>query len=196
MRKSTDERRAEIVQGALEVAAERGLGHVTTQAIADRVGIAQPTIFRHFKTRDAIFRAAMEWIAKSLFAAMEGIFSADMPADERLRQLLDRQLRFVGKRKGIPRLLFSDRLHLEDPALKETVRAVMRRYTERLSGILEEGRQAGRFRPDIDPDQTAVMIAATFQGLVMRWSIHDFAYPIEEQADVIWRFIRPALAPK
>lgn len=196
MRKSTDERREEIVQGVLEVAAEKGLGNVTTQAIAEKVGIAQPTIFRHFKSRDEIFRAAMEWIADRLFAALEGLFSTDMPADQRLRQLLERQLKFISKRKGIPRLLFSDRLHLEDPGLKRTVRAIMRRYTERVAAVIEDGRTSGLFREDLDPQETAIMIAAVFQGMVMRWSIYEFEYPLEEQLDAIWRFIWPVLRPE
>lgn len=192
-RKSHETRQAEIVQGALDLAAEQGLSNVTTQAIADRVGIAQPTIFRHFKTRDAIFRSAMEWIATAMFKVLEGVFSASLPADERMQQLLRRQLEFIGKRRGVPRLLFSDRLHLEDPELKATVRRIMDRYIERLAGIIRDGMEAGLFRPELDPEVTARLIAATFQGLVMRWSIHDFDFPIEAQHASLWTYIRPVL---
>ena len=51
MGKPQEERRKEIVQATMDLAAEQGIKKVTTQAIADKVGIAQPTVFRHFKTR-------------------------------------------------------------------------------------------------------------------------------------------------
>jgi TetR/AcrR family transcriptional regulator len=194
MAKSSEERRAEIVQVALELAGERGVGNVSTQAIADRVGIAQPTVFRHFKTRDAIFRAAIQFIAAGLFKALEGVFSGAAPADERLQRLIERQLAFIGGRRGIPRLLFSDRLHHEDPELKATVRAVMDRYTGHVARLIEEGVRQGRFRADVDPEESARLLAAVMQGLIMRWSVYDYAFPLESQSEAVWRLMRSALA--
>lgn len=194
-RKSHEARRAEIIQGALEVASEQGLGNVTTQAIADRVGIAQPTIFRHFKSRDAIFRAAMESIADALFRTLEGVFAADLAADVRLRRVLERQLGFVAKQRGVPRLLFSDRLHLEDPELKATVGRIMQEYTARLAGIVEDGVKSGCFRADLEPETTARFIAATIQGLLMRWSVSDFSFSLEKEAEPLWQFVWRGLAP-
>lgn len=195
LRKNHEARQAEIIQGALEVASEQGLGNVTTQAIADRVGIAQPTIFRHFKNRDAIFRAAMETIAGALFKALEGIFVAEVPADVRLQRMLERQLKFVAKQRGVPRLLFSDRLHLEDPELKATVRRIMSEYTDRLAGIVADGVASGRFRPDLEAESTARFIAATIQGVLMRWSISDFSFSLEQEARPLWEFLWRGLAP-
>lgn len=192
-RKSHEERKAEIIQGALELASETGVKEVTAQAIADRIGIAQPTIFRHFKSRGAIFRAAMEWVSRALFTVLEGLNQAGGPARERLQKLLSRQLKFVSKQKGLPRLLFSDRLHLEDPELKATARRIMERYITHLETIIQSGIDSGEFRKDLDPAQTARFIAATIQGLIMRWSIYEFSFNLEEEAPVLWNFFEPIL---
>ncbi|MGM0554025.1 MAG: TetR/AcrR family transcriptional regulator, partial [Pseudomonadota bacterium] len=149
-RKSSEERREEIVQALLDLTAERGTRDVSTQAIADRVGIAQPTVFRHFPTRDAIFRAALDSIGRKLLDVLTPMLSGRGRADARLRKLLARQLRFISRRKGLPRLLFSERLHLEDPELKAVVRNIMARYTSRLETLLQEGIAQGRFRQDLD----------------------------------------------
>jgi AcrR family transcriptional regulator len=191
-RKSHETRREEIIQSALELAAETGTKKVTAQAIADRVGIAQPTVFRHFKNRSAIFRGAMEWIANALFGVLEGV-NGDAPADERLRKLLGRQLAFIGKRRGVARLLFSDRLHLEDPELKLTVRRIMERYMGHLETIVRDGVESGCFRHSLEPAETSRFIAATVQGLVMRWSIYDFEFRLDDQAEALWHFLEPAL---
>jgi len=193
MRKTGEERKAEIIQSALEIASEEGVSRVTTQAIADRVGIAQPTIFRHFKTRDAIFMAAMEWVAGNVFKLLEADMLKKTPADERLKNFLQRHLFLLGKQKGVPRILFSDRLHAEDPALKATVRRIMDRLSERLAALLKEGIDSGHFDASIDIEATARMIVALIQGSVIRWSIYDFSYPLADQADSIWRLVWPAI---
>ncbi|WP_019593499.1 TetR/AcrR family transcriptional regulator [Thioalkalivibrio sp. ALM2T] len=192
-RKSGEQRREEIVQALLDLTAEHGTRDVSTQAIADRVGIAQPTIFRHFPTRDAIFRAALDVIGRKLLDVLAPMLSGRGAADVRLRKLLTRQLRFISRRKGLPRLIFSERLHREDPKLKAVVRDIIDRYTAQLEGLLREGVSQGCFRQDLEPAETARLIVAMIQGLVMRWSLSDFEFRLDQQGDVLWRLLEPAL---
>lgn len=193
MGKPHEERKQEIIEAAMMLAAEQGVKRVTTQAIADQVGIAQPTVFRHFKTRDAIFAAAIDFLARSLFNALEVVFSSREPADKRLEKLIQKQLSFISKHKGLPRLLFSDRLHLESPSLKAAIQKVMSRYIERVAAIIREGQQTGCFRSDLNADETGRYIAALIQGLIMRWSIFDFGFDLTDEADGLWRFIYAGL---
>ncbi len=193
MGKPHEQRKLEIIQSALSLAAEFGVKKVTTQAIADHVGIAQATVFRHFKTKDAIFAEAIGWLANKLFQVLASSFSMDATADVRLNLLITRQLRFISQHKGVPRLLFSDRLHLESPTLKKAVQEIMQRYISKVTSLLEQGVQSGCFRADLDTSKTAEYIAALIQGLVMRWSIFDFDFDLEKQADELYAFINMAV---
>jgi len=193
MRKSGEERREEIIQAVLELAAEQGARPLSTQAIADRVGIAQATVFRHFKTRDAILRAVMETVGTAMLSAATAVLAGRGPADQRLRQLLQRQLEFISRKRGVPRVLFSQRLHHEDPDLKAIVRRVMDSYTGKIADLVAAGQAEGRFRAQVDPGETAIMIVALIQGLVMRWSISNFALDLEAQGEAVWRLLAPTL---
>lgn len=192
-RKPHAERRAEIIEAALDLAAEGGVGRVTSQAIADRLGIAQATVFRHFARCEDIFRAAMEHIGELVFAELGPVFAEPGAADRRLRAVIAAHLRFIATRRGIPRLLFSDRLHLDDCELKAAARRVVKRYTGALAGLLAQGAAEKCFRADLDPVGTAGLIVALVQGTVLRWSMADFAFPLDAQAEPLWRFIEPHL---
>ena len=193
MGKPHKQRKLEIIQSTLALAAEIGVKKVTTQAIADRVGVAQATIFRHFKTRDAIFSDAIEWLASQLFQTLSGCFSGEDSADQRLHRLIRRQLKFISQHKGLPRLLFSDRLHLESPVLKQAVQTIMNRYTREVAKLIREGMTSGHFRDDLDAEKTACYLAALIQGVVMRWSIFNFDFDLEQEADGVWDFIHHSL---
>jgi AcrR family transcriptional regulator len=186
MRKSHDQRRAEIIQGALDVAADRGISRATTAAIAARVGIAQPTIFRHFDDRDAIFHAALQSLGEGMQAELAPVLAdTATPPGQRLRALLRAQLGYIASQKGIPRLLFSDRLHLESPALKEAVRDNMRLFASGIATIVREG--AGEDLPaTTDPDRAAWLVVGLVQGTVLRWSLMDFDFDLAAQADDLW----------
>lgn len=179
----------------MELSVEKGLKKLTTQAIADRVGIAQPTIFRHFKSRDEIFTAVINWVGDSLYRVLSGLFSGAGPADEKLHQLIIKQLAFMNKHRAIPRVLFSDRLHLESPKLKSVVQKMMDGYVENVTRLLEEGVKEGTFRQDLEPEKVARYIAAIIQGLVMRWSVYEFSFSLEEEAEPLWQFLWPSLKP-
>ncbi|MCW8901884.1 MAG: TetR/AcrR family transcriptional regulator [Gammaproteobacteria bacterium] len=193
MGKPKEQRQKEIVQATLDLTAEFGIKKVTTQAIADKVGIAQPTIFRHFKSRDAIFAAVIGWVAENLFKAISSGLNPNAQPDEQLRKLLQCQLTFINKHPAIPKVLFSDLLHLESPKLKASLQEVMNQYISRVTQLLQQGKEKGVFRDDLDIDQTSRYIAALIQGLVLRWSVYEFNFSLEKEAEIIWRFLQPVL---
>lgn len=196
MGKPTEQRKAEIIQSTLKLAASQGVGKVSTLAIAEDVGIAHATVFRHFKTREAIFSASLSWIVENMFATLEPVFTATEPADARLKNLIYTQLNFVSKNRGLPRLLFSDRLHLESEELKHIVRQAMQKFTARIAGLINDGVEEGVFDPAVKAESAAKYLIALFQGLMMRWSIFDFEFPIEKEKAALWTFYSNALLRK
>ncbi len=195
MRKSGEERREQIVQAVIELAAEDGGGQLSTQSIADRVGIAQPTVFRHFSTREKILQAVIEWIAHHLLGLVGSIAAGSGTAAERLQQLITRQLEFISRHRGLPRLLFSERLHQDSSMLKASVGKVMDGWTRTVAGLIAEGGRDGSLRADLEAEETARLVLAMIQGLVMRWSISDFKFDLPGQAEPVWRLLETALAP-
>lgn len=177
----------------MDLTAEVGIKKVTTQAIADKVGIAQPTVFRHFKTREAIFASVIGWISENLFKAISKGMNPSAPSDEKLHSLLQRQLGFISKHRAIPKVLFSDLLHLESPKLKAALQEVMNSYMKRVTQLLNEGIETGIFREDLNADETARYITALIQGLVLRWSIYEYSFSLEKEDDLVWNFLQPTL---
>lgn len=193
-RKSHEERRAEIAQTALELAAERGVGNVSTQAIADRMGVSQATVFRHFDNRDEVFREAIAHVSRSVMQALGPIFMDKSTVGAvRLERLVHAHLAFVQSNRGIPALLFSDTLHQGSPVLKADVRKLMKGYAGRVAGLVLEGVKDGSIKADTDPTLLAQTVVTMVQGVVLRWSLFDHSFDLETQADVIWTIIRPAL---
>jgi len=193
MGKPTEQRKAEIIQSTLELAARQGVAKVTTLAIAEEVGIAHATVFRHFKTREAIFSATLTWIVESMFAELEPVFTSSDPADVCLEDLIYTQLKFVSEHRGLPRLLFSDRLHMESEELKHIVKNAMGNFTRRITSVINEGIETGIFSRDVQADSAARYLIALFQGLMMRWSIFDFEFQIENESANLWQFYSNAL---
>jgi AcrR family transcriptional regulator len=66
-----DERRAATVDAVISLAAEQNPSDITTAAIAQRMGLTQGAIFRHFPTKEAILQAVMSWVTERLLARVD-----------------------------------------------------------------------------------------------------------------------------
>ncbi|CAG7598462.1 TetR/AcrR family transcriptional regulator [Actinacidiphila bryophytorum] len=86
VRMSAEERRESVIRAALSEFAHGGYEGTSTEAIARRVGVSQPYLFRLFPNKQAIFLAASQRCidtTRRLFAeAAEGV-----PAEERLHAM-------------------------------------------------------------------------------------------------------------
>jgi AcrR family transcriptional regulator len=193
MGKPHETRKQEIIDAAIYLAANRGVRHISAQAIADRVGIAQPTVFRHFKSCDAIFAASIEKIGLGLFEAIGEFFMSSGPADERLKNLIKAQLHYISQNKGLPRLLFSDRLHNDSVQLKAAIQMVMGNYYNFMAKLIREGQAEGCFRANLDADESARFVVALIQGFLMRWSIFDYDFELQDEAEPLWNFVSAAI---
>ena len=194
-RKSHVERRDEIARTALELAADVGVGNVSTQAIADAMGVSQATVFRHFATREDVFQEAIALVGRSVMAELGPIFNDKSETGAaRLERLVRAHLAFIQKNRGIPALLFSDTLHQGSPTLKAEVRQLMKGYAGRVAGLVLEGVEDGSIATTADPALLAQTVVTMVQGVVLRWSLFDHAFDLVTQADVVWVLIRSMLA--
>ncbi len=70
-RLSGEARQQQIVETVLDLVVEHGADGVSVQAIADRIGLTQPAVFRHFRSKEAIWVAVMTWLEEQLGPANE-----------------------------------------------------------------------------------------------------------------------------
>ena len=175
-RKSADDRKAEIVATALRLADELGPDRLTTQAVADAVGLTQPAIFRHFPTKQALWQAVAEAIAQALTAAWDRALADYNPA--------------------IPAILHSHELQTENAQLRDQFRDLMQRFQGLLLAELTAGRDAGTFRTDLAPKDGAALLIALVQGVAIRWSLGNRGFALaDEGARLLDAQLRVFMAP-
>src|SRR5437762_3502396 len=91
MVRSTDDTRERIIDAAQTIFARDGLVGAKMQEIADRVGIQRPSLFYHFKNKEALFIAAHEQV----FARIERLFRESLAPEGDPFAQLDRLSRAV-----------------------------------------------------------------------------------------------------
>ena len=171
-RKSADERKAEVVTAALELADKLGPDRVTTETLAESVGLTHPGLFRHFPRKLNVWEAVAGYVGEQMERRWNRADRPGITAPEtRVRGLVLAQLRLIRAFPAIPAILFSRELQVENDKLRTAFVALMQRFHTRLSTNIAAAQQAGVVQEDFDPDDAAYLLIALVQGLAVRWSV-------------------------
>lgn len=163
-----DERRAVIVEAVVDLAAEQNPGDITTTAIAQRMGLTQGALFRHFPTKEAILEAVMSWVGDHLLARVDAAAEGVASPVAALEAVFMAHVDFVSQHPGVPRMLFGELQRQGETLPKRIVQTLIRRYGERLHRLLEAGKAQGELDADLHADAAVVLFIGTIQGLVMQ----------------------------
>ncbi len=180
-RKTAHDRKAEIVATAVRLAGEYGPDRVTTQALADAIGISQPAIFRHFPAKSDIWLAVGKSIARPVSTE-----DMDPAGDDPLAFLqlqVTRHLRQIARNPAIPAILFSRELHAENEPLRRHFETVMGLRRAGLARLIGRAQSTGKLTTTVAPQDIAALILATIQGLAMRWSLENRGFDLESEGD-------------
>jgi AcrR family transcriptional regulator len=95
-RPRSDKKRQAILDAAVELLADRGIGYAPTSAISSAAGVAEGTLFTYFKTKDELLNELYREMRKEIDREMADYpFSADVHT--RLRFVWDRFLDMAEK---------------------------------------------------------------------------------------------------
>jgi AcrR family transcriptional regulator len=162
-RRSTDLRRREIADAALEVIAAQGLARFTSLAIARRVGVSDGALFRHFASKGDIVLAAIDRVEEILFAPVAAGGGEPLA---RLRAFFERRVAVIRQNPGVARLVTSDELaQAAPPEGVARVAALRRRSVEVVRTCLEEARASGALAPGLDPAAATVIVVGSLFAL-------------------------------
>lgn len=185
-----DERRERTVEAVIELCGSEEPATLTTGRIARRMGVTQGALFRHFPNKEAIWEAAVAWIAERVMArvasASEGV-EAPLAA---LEAMFLAHVAFIGEHPGVPRLLMGQLQYPRPTAASRLVRGLMERYRSRLLELLEQARRRDQLRPGLDLDAAAAQFIGCVQGLVLQSLIVDDVPGIVDRAPAAFDLYR------
>jgi len=145
---SYDERRRQIVAGALEVFSRSGFASATNQAIAAAAGINSPgLIYHYFESKEDLLRAVIESYAPPLQLLSRAEALMALPPEEALPQFGEAYLRLMEDPQigGCIQVLAREALRFPDFA--KTLRAAgPGRFLELLARYLERKMDEGLLR--------------------------------------------------
>lgn len=189
----TEERQAEIVAAALQLARDVSPALITTTEIATAIGVTQGAVFKHFPTKDAIWVAAVRWVRGALMQSVSHAAADAVSPVDALSAMFRAHVDFVIAHPGVPRLIFNELQQPADSATKQEVRGLLQGYRKLLLDTLEQAVKQGQVGADLDREAAATTFVGLIQGLVMQAMLAGRPAAMRPQAERVFVLFRRSL---
>lgn len=191
-----DERRTATVEAVVELAAEQNPSEITTTAIAERMGLTQGALFRHFSSKDAILQAVMTWIGERLLGRLDQAATGVASPLAALQAIYTAHIDFVAEHPGVPRMIFGELQRPAETLAKRMVQTLVHSYGQRIRRLLEAGKAQGELAADLEVDAAAVLFLGTIQGLVMQSLLAGDVARMRRDAPGVFAIYRRGIASR
>lgn len=188
------ERKDLTVRAVIDLCAQQDPATVTTASIAERMNLTQGALFRHFRNKEAIWKAVADWVCERLLARMDAAVDP-LPAPlEALERMFMAHIEFIARHPGVPRLMLGQLQHGRATPARRAIDAMLARYRERLVAVLADAAKRGELAEELDRDAAAIAFIGAIQGLVVQSMIAGDVKRIRALAPRVFALYRRGIA--
>lgn len=174
-------RKEQILEAAAAVFARQGYHRARMDDIVKESGLSKGALYWYFKSKEELATALVHQMLAAETQGMDAAMVQQAPAAERLERLtrgFARELTKTPERAPLALELLS--LARTIPDIRECYTAHHERYHEQMRTLLQEVRGTGT-ETDGRADAAALALAAVVDGLVLRWTLADEPFDLEER---------------
>jgi AcrR family transcriptional regulator len=187
VRLDREQRQRQIVAACAGLIATRGYAATSLRDVAAAAGISTGTLLHHFRSKDELLTATLEWVADGFLGSMSEVMAVTDPV-ERLVGLVQGLVGSDAHRQGwVVWIAF-----WHEASVKPDLAAIAAGVTERsealIAGIIQAGIDAGRLREQ-DAAGAAAELAALVDGVAIRLYGEHGRWTHEQAVTVVRRLI-------
>ncbi|MFO7914535.1 MAG: TetR/AcrR family transcriptional regulator [Candidatus Krumholzibacteriales bacterium] len=184
-------RQIEIINAAVELIAEKGIQKLTIKNMANKIGVAEGAIYRHFDSKIDILLGILTRFQENKKSVMNALVSSDTDDPViKLRCLFTEHFNNFTENPATAAVVFSEEIFQDDKRLSDMVYKIMKENQGLIRDTIREGQEGGQIRRDISAMQLSLLITGALRLLVTQWRLSGYKFDLIEEGDRLWETIR------
>lgn len=186
-KKKTDKQQ-KIAEAAIRLFAEKGYANTSTSEIAKAAGVAEGTIFRHYKTKDNLLLSLILPFLKEALPAMAEDVLQDVMSKETgsfesfLRALIKNRIQFIKENREIFQVFVKELIY-NDELKKELLPLFTENIVKRIGVVVDLYKERGELI-DLPPGEIEKVLFAFFGGYLLSRFIIIAIEPEDEELEI------------
>lgn len=178
MKEITD-RQLEIIEASGKILTEKGVSGLTIKNIAKEMEFSESAVYRHFKSKEEIIIAMLNYLAETMNMRLSKICKSDKPSQQRFVEVFQSQLDFFEQNPNFVVAVFSDGLFDESQMINEAVQRIMAVNMRSVMPVVAEGQAKGEFISTMKPEELMHIVMGSFRLQMYKWRMSNMKFDIQ-----------------
>lgn len=152
-----------ILETAKNLFSQKGYHGLAMRQISESLGVAKSALYYHFKDKEQLFLAILEFYLDEMESALDRIQAQSIPGSQRVRLLVEYILRQPPEQRSVIRLASQEMVQLSESARQSFHQVYRKKFIDKIKAILESGMESGEFMR-LDPE-------------IATWALLGIMYP-------------------
>jgi AcrR family transcriptional regulator len=188
-----------LLGAALSLFVRQGYRHTSVEAIADAVGLTKGSVFFYFGAKAKLLDRLLDRVEEVVVDAMEARVAA--AGEDPRAQIVafihgQSMLGVEGWEYVLLLILMSLEFRDSGVAIETRIAKIYDRLYAAIEAIIEDGKEAGVFRADINSREQAAIVMAGHDGTFLQWHRRGRALDGEELVRALRTFTLAGLLPE
>ena len=193
-RQSTSERQLQIIEATQNLITSKGMEFVTIDAIAEKVGLTEGAIYKHFRSKREILTLLIDSIEQN---SMETLVNSKQVGDsslDHLGRILVAHLNDVEDRRAVSFIIISEAIAFDGIFMSDRVSLMLNNYLDFIKNVVDEGIKDRSIRPDVDMGAAANTFLGMIQIVATLWSLDAYAESFKGLRTNMWNIYRKGVS--
>jgi AcrR family transcriptional regulator len=161
------DRKRQLLAHAKQLFVTLGYQNTTTEKIARMAGVSEPVLYRHFKSKKALFLEVLGEIRHATLTRWRSETAGVTDPLARLYRIADLYLGTAREHALEFRIMHQTLVEIEDSEIADSLRSFYLDSEALLAAVIASGQQTGVFRASLDPRVGAWEIIRTALGYTL-----------------------------
>ena len=183
--KEVSERQLEIIESAGKILTVSGVSGLTIKNLAKEMSFSESAIYRHFKSKEEIIVAMLDYIAYSLEERYHRIETSKLSPEEKLIVNFEIQFTFFKEKPHFVAAVFTEGFMEENHRINQTILKIMSQKVTHLLPIFKEGQENNSFTNEISTEELMHIVMGAVRLQMFKWRVAKFEFDIVKNGNKI-----------
>lgn len=166
------ERQIEIMEAATNRIYRFGIQNLTIKTLAADIGLSEPALYRHFKSKNDILLGLLNYYMLVLKNRTESVsFEKDESAPNELRAIFNSQLKVFSNNPAIVSVIFAENIFHFNETLSKKISEIMEMMFNTINLNIRKGQENGHYITSIDTSILVTIITGGMRMSVQNWKL-------------------------
>ncbi|HAG16123.1 MAG TPA: hypothetical protein DCG69_06300 [Bacteroidales bacterium] len=177
------ERQKEIVLAALELINSKGIQGLTIKNIAQKIGVTEPAIYRHYENKIQILLSILDLFKDNTERFFQDELRNKKGATAKIQHLFNCHITAFTKSPSFVSVIFSEELFKNEEILMLKINEVIDKNNAILIEIISKGQIEEEIRRDISATHLAIVVMGTLRLFVKKWQFASTHFDLKAEGE-------------